>query len=209
MTVMPPGTIVEAICPHGTSNWSTTAKIQTSLDGDPLRYFVKVTQNKFGRKMFEGEHESAKAIYTTYLGLCARPIAWGAYKTNPNTHFILFEFLNMINKLSEMHTKALAPDGMYGFHVQTMTGLLPQYVTELASWEEFFTGYMHHFIKAERLAQGPPNDELTRLQNVFLDRIIPRLCRPLETGGRVSEPRLLHADHCESLQSRIPNSLTG
>ncbi|KAI1852576.1 hypothetical protein JX265_003058 [Neoarthrinium moseri] len=204
LACMPPGTIIDSIRPHGSSYWSATAEIQATLEGEPRSYFVKATQNKFGKKMFRGEYESAKAIHDACPDFCPPPIAWGTYQSVPNTYFFLSGFIDMLDdlpdlglfpqKLAEMHMKAIAPDGMYGFHVQTMTALLPQYVTKSASWEEFFTGYMRHLMMAETFAQGPLSDELNRLETVFLERIIPRLCRPLETGGRSIEPRLLHSD---------------
>jgi fructosamine-3-kinase len=169
-----------------------------------VSYFVKVTQNKFGRKMFRGEYEANKAIYEACPDFCPRPIAWGVYESVPNTYFFLSSFIDMVDdlpdlhrfpqKVAQMHKKAMAPDGKYGFHVQDMCALLPMYVTKSSSWETFFQEYMRHFMAAEKLAQGTASEDMKRLEGVTLNRIIPRLCRPLETGGREIEPRLLHSD---------------
>lgn len=196
--------MVKEIRPHGSSYWSRTAEIQTTHQGNDVSYFLKVTQNRFGRKMFLGEYHAQKAIHDACPDFCPRPIAWGLYKTVPNAYFFLSCFIDMVDelpdlhrfpeKVAQMHKRAKAPDGKYGFHVQDMCALLPMYVTKTDSWEEFFHNYMRHFMAAERFAQGDPSEEMGRLEQIFLQRIVPRLCRPLETGPRQIEPRLLHSD---------------
>ncbi|THV98932.1 hypothetical protein D6D27_01240 [Aureobasidium pullulans] len=200
----PEDTEIKSIHPHGSSYWSRTAEIQTVVSGEPVSYFLKVSQNKFARKMFRGEYESQKAIYEVCPDFCPRPITWGVYQTVSDAYFFLSEFIDMVDelpdlhqypqKVAQMHKKGLAPDGRYGFHVQDMCALLPMYVTKSDSWEDFFSKYMRHFMLAEKIGQGPASKELERLERIFFDRIIPRLCRPLETGGREIKPRLVHSD---------------
>ncbi|PMD22234.1 hypothetical protein NA56DRAFT_670370 [Hyaloscypha hepaticicola] len=184
---MPPGTTVKGIHAHGASYWSRTAEIQTLRnDGSPQSYYIKATQNRFGLKMFHGEYESSKAIYDVCPDFIPEPIAYGTFASIPNTHFYLSQFIDMADelpdidtfpeKLAELHKKATS--SQYGFHYQTMTALLPLY----------------HIMAAEKLAQGPASEEQLRLESVFFERIIPRLIRPLETGGRQIQPRLVHSD---------------
>ena len=45
----------------------------------------------------------------------------------------------------------------------------------------------------EREPQGP-SEELEELCEPLLEKVIPRLLRPLETGGRHIEPCLVHGD---------------
>lgn len=45
----------------------------------------------------------------------------------------------------------------------------------------------------EEAARGP-NEELKELSKGLLDKVIPRLLRPLETHGRKIKPSLLHGD---------------
>ena len=152
--------------------------------------------------MFHGEYESSKAIYDVCPDFIPEPIAYGTFASIPNTHFYLAQFIDMADelpdidtfpeKLAELHKKATS--SQYGFHYQTMTALLPLYVTQTESWEEFFANFMKHLMAAEKLAQGPASEEQLRLESVFFDRIIPRLIRPLETGGRQIQPRLVHSD---------------
>jgi fructosamine-3-kinase len=48
-------------------------------------------------------------------------------------------------------------------------------------------------LKLEEEARGP-SEELQQLSGPFFDKVIPRLLRPLETGGRTIKPVLLHGD---------------
>ncbi|THW12883.1 hypothetical protein D6D24_06342 [Aureobasidium pullulans] len=159
----PEGTEIKSIHPHGSSYWSRTAEIQTVVSGEPVSYFLKVSQNKFARKMFRGEYESQKAIYEVCPDFCPRPITWGVYQTVSDAYFFLSEFIDMVDelpdlhqypqKVAQMHKKGLAPDGRYGFHVQDMCALLPMYVTKSDSWEDFFSKYRDG-------AGGRANDDL-------------------------------------------------
>jgi len=62
------------------------------------------------------------------------------------------------------------------------------------SWEDFFFRYVRYMFRAEEIAAGPRTPKLDRLLNVLFNRVIPRLLRPLETGGRTVTPVLLHTD---------------
>ena len=42
-------------------------------------------------------------------------------------------------------------------------------------------------------SQGP-DTEVQQLYEVMLKKVVPRLPRPLETGGRQIQPRLVHGD---------------
>lgn len=62
------------------------------------------------------------------------------------------------------------------------------------SWENYLVRYLRYFIRTEELAQGDRTPEMEELFKALFDRVIPRLIRALETGGRVIVPRLVHAD---------------
>lgn len=203
---MPPGTAIDSIRPHSVSSWSRLARIDTSVDGKPSTYFLKATPSASGKIMFKGELEALRAIYSVTPDFCPEPIGSGSYKSDPNVYFFLSRYIEMLDKppdpetlpekMAEMHRKGVAPDGKYGFHVPTTAGLLPVKVVKGRSWEDYFGRYVRYLLLAEQLAQGPPKDvdEYRRLTRVLFDRLIPRLLRPLETGGREIQPRLLHTD---------------
>lgn len=94
-------------------------------------------------------------------------------------------------RLAEMHRKSSSPTGKYGFHVTTYNGNLPQLNQWTDTWEGYFTSNFRHFLKMEQEIQGPATEELTKLSNAMLEKVIPRLLRPLQTGGRHIEPSLI------------------
>ena len=48
-------------------------------------------------------------------------------------------------------------------------------------------------LELEEESQGY-NEEMRRLSNAIMTKVIPRLLRPLETEGRQIQPRLVHGD---------------
>ncbi|KAH9887456.1 Fructosamine kinase-domain-containing protein [Xylariomycetidae sp. FL2044] len=203
-TMMPDGTEIISINPHGNSSWSQTAEIQTELHGKLISYFIKATDYRSGMVMYRSEFESLKAMHEALPGICPSPIGWGHYASNPSVNFLLCHFLDISNesadpdllppRIAELHHRARSPDSLYGWHVPMAGGQLPIMVAKSASWEDFFARYMRYIFRAEEVAQGPRPPKIERLANVLFDRIIPRLLRPLETGGRTIIPRLLHTD---------------
>ncbi|KAF8853504.1 hypothetical protein BDZ45DRAFT_748506 [Acephala macrosclerotiorum] len=82
---------------------------------------------------------------------------------------------------------------LYGFPVPTFMGKMPQYTTWTDSWEEFFTNAMRKLMSVIE-GQEDPDPEFRQLFETVLEKVVPRLLRPLETGGRHIRPRLVHGD---------------
>ncbi|KAK8861794.1 Fructosamine kinase-domain-containing protein [Apiospora arundinis] len=204
LALLPEGTEVISIDPHGNSTWSRTAEIQTELDGSPVSYFIKTTDYRSGRVMYHSEYESLKAMHGAVPGICPEPIGWGHYASDPSVFFLLCHFVDIFNeppdinllppRMAQLHDKAVAEDGQFGWHVPIAGGQMPVVVAKSNSWEDFFNRYMRYIFRAEEIAQGPRTAEIERLAGLLFNRIIPRLLRPLETGGRSIAPRLLHTD---------------
>ncbi|PQE15600.1 Fructosamine Ketosamine-3-kinase protein [Rutstroemia sp. NJR-2017a BBW] len=193
----PPGTEVESISPHGASYWTRTAEISTLLaDGTPRSYFLKVSQGENGKGMVLGEFASMTAIYQIMPKFVPEPIGAGTYASAPDIHFFCCELINMTDEipeiqaftstLAELHSKGISPNGKYGFHV-------PTYKDWHDTWEESYYHSMKWFMHAEEKSQGV-DKEMQELCQGVLDKVIPRLLRPLETGGRQIQPRLIHGD---------------
>jgi fructosamine-3-kinase len=154
--------------------------------------------------MYQCEYESLLAINKAITRYSPRPVGWGHYQSNPDAWFLLTSFINMHDNdpdpeflpsvLSQLHQKALALDGRCGFHVTVISGGLPVNLAQSESWEDFFFRYMRYMIRAEQIAAGPRTPEMERLLEDLFNRIIPRLLRPLETGGREIVPVLLHTN---------------
>lgn len=153
--------------------------------------------------MTVGEYASMKAMYNTLPEFVPEPIGCGSYASNPNIHFFICELVNMTDEipeiqsfvrlLAELHTRGISPDGKYGFEVPTYKGTIPQYTKWHDTWEEAFHHSMKWFVYTEEKSQGP-DEEMRELCNGLFEKVIPRLLRPLETGGRQIQPRLIHGD---------------
>ena len=163
----------------------------------------QVTQNEIGKAMVFGEFVSMKTLHDTLPRLVPTPVAWGSYALNANVHFFLCGFVDMTDdipnidsmarSLAELHKNGLSPNGKYGFSVPTCQGTIPQYTDWTDSWEDFFSRSFRLVMENEEISQGP-DPEVQRLCDAMLKKVIPRLLRPLETGGRHIQPRLVHGD---------------
>lgn len=153
--------------------------------------------------MVSGEFESMRTLHQVMPSLVPIPYAWGTYAADSNIHFFLCEFVEMIDELpdvqalsaslAELHKRGLNPEGKYGFPVPTLQGTVPQYTDWESSWETFFSKSIHRVMINEEKSQGS-DPEMQKLCKETLEKVVPRLLRPLETGGRLIQPRLVHGD---------------
>ena len=158
--------------------------------------------------MLRGEYNSMRAIYGISPYLVPTPIAWGTLAQDKNMHFFLCDHHEMDSQvlnidrfaamLAELHAKSATFGGMYGFHVSTFIGNLPQYNKATETWEECFSSNFHYFLDLEKNVHGSGDAEFEELSASILMQIIPRLLRPLETDGHSIAPSLLHGDICSS-----------
>jgi protein-ribulosamine 3-kinase len=75
----------------------------------------------------------------------------------------------------------------------TYNGNLPQDNTWFDSWEAFLDNGLRHVLEVREEKAGP-NSELDALLPPLFENVIPRLLRPLESGGRKIQPSLVHGD---------------
>lgn len=152
--------------------------------------------------MVAQEFASMKLLYDALPDLVPKPIAHGTYAANPNIHFFMSEFVEMtddvpdpsfMESIAELHIKAISPNGKFGFSVPSFQRTVPQYTEWNDSWEEFFSNSLKHVFELEEKTHGP-DKELKTLETAILQKVVPRLLRPLETGGRTIRPRLIHGD---------------
>ena len=144
-----------------------------------------------------------RAIYQAVPDLVPIPIAAGTYASDPNVHFYLCSFVDMTDepaeletlpaKLAELHSKAISPNGKFGFAIPTNQGALTHPNRWTDSWEKFFTDMLLRCYDWEEQMHGP-NEEMQQLSKAVIAKVVPRLLRPLETGGREIQPRLVHGD---------------
>ncbi|KAK6821318.1 hypothetical protein PG987_015718 [Apiospora arundinis] len=156
-----------------------------------------------GRKVLLGEHLCMNKIYDTMPDLVPKTIAWGSYLDIPNVHFFLADFRPMREglpdldsfpaKIAKLHRVATSPNGKFGFDVTTFHGNTPIEHGWSNTWEEYFTRTTKVLFELEQEAQGY-NEEIRELMVPFFSKVVPRLLRPLETGGRSIQPSLIHGD---------------
>jgi fructosamine-3-kinase len=149
----------------------------------------------------KGEFEGTSAIASITPDFVPKPLGWGTYVASPDTHFYLCEFHELVEelpdpgafcaKVAELHRTHSSDK--YGFHVVTYNGDLPQENGYTDTWEEFFANGLRHMFKLN-LERGGPCDELQQLMPAMFEKVIPRLLRPLESGGNSIKPSLVHGD---------------
>ncbi|KAJ5094547.1 alcohol dehydrogenase [Penicillium angulare] len=187
----------------GKSAWAEFIRIKVQhTDGSEESYFMKISTGPAGKDALKGEFEATSTIYSIVPDFCPKPIAWGTFYDDPDSHFYLCKFYSFTNgvpepslfceRLAELHLSP-SPEGKFGFHCTTYNGDLPQDNTWFDSWEAFFAHGLRHILKLRDIRAGT-NDELDALLPELFEKVIPRLLRPLETGGRKIKPSLVHGD---------------
>lgn len=191
------------------SYWSQTGKIEVRLsDGTIRKYFIKLSEAPIGLLMVEGEFESMAALHAVVPDMTPKPYGWGTYESQPNLHWFLCEFLDMhepatvrppvvefCRRIADMHqrSQAMSTTGQFGFHVKTPAGYIIQRNEWRKSWEEYFTDRLRCALDQE-IANAGSSPEYDELWTAMFAKVIPRLLRPLETGGNVTKPSLCHGD---------------
>lgn len=97
-----------------------------------------------GYELAEGHWESETNLYRFIPEFVPRPVAFGTYKSQPDRHFFLLDFVDIIEDeipaaegyvapIAALHLRSMgkSPNGMFGFCVKTWFGDLP-YANE---WE--------------------------------------------------------------------------
>lgn len=154
--------------------------------------------------MCEAEYEGVAKLYEVSPNFVPRPVGWGTYKADENAHFYLAEFVDMIDEhpdmpsfcsaLAKLHKDSMkTSNGLFGFHVVTYSGSMYQAVDWTSSWEELWINSVKTYAAQEREVHGP-SEELDKLLPLYYTKVCARLLRPLQSGGRMIKPVLIHGD---------------
>jgi protein-ribulosamine 3-kinase len=167
---------------------------------------MKVATGDVGLGMLRGEYFGVKELHRFVPEGIPHPVAWGTYRADPNTHFYLCDFIDMIEELpdirrfcsmlAKLHHNSMVSDDApteFGFPTVTYEGNLYQDVTWCKTWEDSFKRLLQAFVDQEKISHGP-SEELDELLPPFMEKVIPRLLRPLQTHGRNVKPALIHGD---------------
>ena len=151
-----------------------------------------------------GEFASQEAMYRYIPNMVPKPIISGQYASDPKMYFYLCEFVEMTEeiprppkfcaRLASLHLQSMEDSpGKYGYDFNTTQGNIPLDNTWHDSWADFFANAMEHMIKQEAATQGS-SQEIEKLKPALINKVIPRLLRPLETGEERIKPCLVHGD---------------
>ncbi|KAI9369764.1 Fructosamine kinase-domain-containing protein [Aspergillus egyptiacus] len=202
---LPPGTQVHSCDRYGASAWTVTARITTTLaNGEPKLYFLKCAEEDQGRAMLEGEFNSMVELYKTSPNFVPKPYTWGKLSvSSPDTYYFLCDFIDMINsnpdpiklctKLVQLHQASESPTGMFGFHINTCQGNLPQQTAWNPSWVDFYIQLVRGAMALNKEINGNYKN-LEELVDRLITHVVPQVLGPLETDGRVVKPTLIHGD---------------
>lgn len=153
--------------------------------------------------MAEAEYESQKALAAVIPDNAVIPMAWGIYQEDKSQAFFMTRFRSLRDRsppivqflaiLKKLHQTSLSPTGKFGFHVTTYNGP-PKMVNDWTdNWEEYFVRQFRSDVAFLQNVYGE-DTELVRLVEDFIQKVVARLLRPLQTGGRNIKPTLCHGD---------------
>ncbi|KAK7991608.1 hypothetical protein PG988_000402 [Apiospora saccharicola] len=199
VAVLPPNSEVVSRSPHGKGSWSAGYKLDVRSGGVVHNYFLKLIRRPRHAELARGEFESQKELHKYLPGNVAVPIGYGALASDPSSSFFLTAFLSLSEEvpgpaqlaevLRKLHGSSVSPGGRFGFHVPTFNGVVPVINDWCDTWEEYFTRQLRSDI-----AIRGSDPEFDVVADEFFEKVVPRLLRPLETGGRCIEPVLVHGD---------------
>lgn len=150
-----------------------------------------------------GEYESQKELQKYLPDNVIVPIAQGQCQLDSSASFFLARFRDLDEKVAQpsqlvevlerLHRLSTSPNGKFGFHVATFNGWAPLVNEWCDTWEEYFTRQFRSDIAWMSSIRSPDAD-FDVVVKEFFDKVVPRLLRPLQTGGRNIKPTLVHGD---------------
>ena len=155
--------------------------------------------------MMEGTFAAESALYSIVPEHVPKPLAWGTYRSEPDIHYYICDFVDMLDEvpdarrwaetIAKLHLNSMgkSPNGKFGFEVTTHLANVPVNNNWNDSWESFWTQQLRSLLEQEETIRGP-DEEFAVLKSALYEKVIPRLLGPLETGGRRIKPCLIHSD---------------
>ena len=191
----------------------TSSRYTASTLGEPAARMTPLTwessqiveQAQFA-EMSQAEYEGQAALAGCIPGSVSDPVAWGRLGAGS---FFMTRFRRLaapsplplrrqlLGLLETLHKASASPTAMFGFHVTTYYGPPPIPNAWTPSWEVFFTRLFRanlEYAREARRARGEHEDPgLDAVAEEFVRTVIPRLLRPLQSGGRSIKPTLCRA----------------
>lgn len=146
-----------------------------------------------------GEHYSAGIIASHVPDFGPKPIGTGDYHDDmgKQIHFYLMEYHGLDEQSppvpAELHSKAVSPNGMFGFPLANGRGTLDRSEHWENSWAAQFTYLLKNLIDLDNAVNKawPEYDDACKQ---LMDHVIPRVLCALQSDGRSIEPVLCHGD---------------
>lgn len=152
--------------------------------------------------MAQAEYEAQSTLSHVIPDIVVLPETWSTFD-NGSRAFIVTPFRRLdtrppvphqlIDILKRLHQTSASPTGKFGFHTTTYWGPAPMVNDWADSWEEFYARQFRSDV-AYLLSVYGPDSVLSSLTDLLVDKVIARLLRPLQTGGRSIKPALCHGD---------------
>jgi protein-ribulosamine 3-kinase len=153
--------------------------------------------------MANAEFEAEKAISAIIPDNVVKPIAAGVSENDSSKAFFISRFRTfssetpsprqLVSILKKLHGASVSPTGKFGFHVTTYWGPAQMVNDWVDTWEEYYARQFRSDIAYAQKVFGE-DPELQELADLLEDKVIARLLRPLQTGGRSIKPSLCHGD---------------
>jgi len=103
------------------------------------------------------------------------------------------EVRDFVSIIAKVHIESMGKESRYGFDLPTHLAHLPNNKNWQSSWEAFFKQLMEQMLGFDEDAYVQ-HSEMNTLKKDLLKKVIPRLLRPLESGGRSIQPCLVHSN---------------
>ncbi|KAI0016435.1 Fructosamine kinase-domain-containing protein [Xylariomycetidae sp. FL0641] len=204
--VLPEGCQVLSVRPSGRSLWVTTSRVEVKLeDGSINVFFMKGSPAPYAYNMMKGAFEAESTLYEFVPELVPRPVAYGTYKSRPDFHFYLCEFVDMLDDVptpqawasavASLHKRSMGKSlaGAFGFPLTTYMTAVPVCNVWNSSWEMAWSQQMGSLLDKTVMLPGY-NEEFAHLKETYLNVVVPRYLRPLESDGRKVSACLIHSD---------------
>lgn len=214
--VLPEGSKIIYNKGHGASLWSQAGKISVELgDGTVKSFFIKLTGTDVGKHVAHAEFVAMSRLHEYIPESTPKPIGWGSFANKPDQCFYMCDFKDLVGdslpsprdfctQIAAMHMASQAdqanPD-MFGYEHVTCDGPVVMPNTWSLSWEAHFLQKLKDTFVLDEQVHGEC-DDYAIIKPILYDKVIPRLLRPLETGGNSIKPVGLVAS---SLRCVAPN----
>lgn len=153
--------------------------------------------------MARAEYESQEALSAVIPDNVVTPTAWGYLDGDKTKSFYLTRFRKLQPRIpplpdflaiiKRLHQTSVSPTGKFGFHCKTYWGPPVMSNEWTDSWEEFWGRQFRSDVAYAQRVYGKDED-LDTLTEEFIQKVVARLLRPLQTGGRSIKPSLCHGD---------------